>query len=519
MISPKDFGDQATKIAYLLQNLDTDGNLNNGIQLPNNKYLTQITKNSATIDSIDIDNIKNQLEALIPNANFPNISQEEALNNLNQYLHSLNSTNSNNTQPSVQNKQNIDQNTTTTTSTTTFQTSNLIDEVEKNGLLALVNKKLYVAYDDAFIPYSDDMGTMTITNDKITLNLQGGIYNSSIIAITKDYIKLQEDDGDIATISKLKLDKTQNLIILNDNDGLYIISTSQKAINNYVNNLKMKYPRTPIDPQTLKGIFLYNMEDNKYLWLAAKLEDNQATIYDIEDIGDAVIWDEEDSYENPNNVPIQYTSTNTLKYLDDGEWKENKVYQYHLANKTLDAIQLGALFDSINLFSVKLQNLGINEINFTKGNAYCELLWDECWIDKNAVAEIFSAFENLSGKYAIKKGTPKTPRYSKFSDYLKNGYIYDVDTIDKEMYYEINYIENGQFCYKELQTSNNDEELSQSCDDLTADEADSMVKIISEYDNGVLVEVNDHGLHYKQFFYNNKEDAKQEFQFLLPKYQ
>jgi len=283
-------------------------------------------------------------------------------------------------------------------------------------------------------------------------------------------------------------------------------------MDNFVKELNNKYKKVAIDPKTLEGEYLYNMDDDKYEWLAVKLGDNDATFYKVDDISGL---DDEDSYDYGWKEDVRYPGGNKFEYYDDGEWDKTEVYKYSLKNITLSSLDLGAMFDDIDILTAKLKNFGIDNIPFTKGNAYCNLLWEECWIDEDAMKEITNAFLNVNYKFANIKGSPRTPTYTKLSDYLKNKTYYCVRTEDIYIACKRWYINDDKYYFKEI-AHNTDEPLGINIHSVS--DVDKAVKILAEYDNGILVKISHDGYTYTVFFYNNEEDAKKVYYKLLPKY-
>jgi hypothetical protein len=96
VLSPYDItlnDNEAKDVAYILQNLDMDGNLNNGIQLPPQSALEHVIgyddgQYNADIEEIknELSIIKNNLKQIVENANFVDIDENQAKLNLDNYL-------------------------------------------------------------------------------------------------------------------------------------------------------------------------------------------------------------------------------------------------------------------------------------------------------------------------------------------------------------------------------------------------------------------------------------------------
>jgi hypothetical protein len=240
---------------------------------------------------------------------------------------------------------------------------------------------------------------------------------------------------------------------------------------------------------------------------ATKLTDNKMQYYDINDFEDNDMSNK--NYKFNYDKDIEYLDDNKLNY--DGE--DIEVYKTSLVGKNVSASILGDAFDNeimTNLF----KKLGVNYIEFNKGNAFC-LGNKICYVDEDAMKVLYSAVMTINNINAIKKGEAKAPKYSKISDYLKEKEYYNVDTESAYLDYEKNYINGDKVDVNEIETLNGtpwNQEMNLS-------DLDSAVKILSEYDNGILVEIIHDGFDFKQFLYNNEDDAKAEYDKLLPIYQ
>jgi len=484
LVTPYTFGDKAEDIAYVLQNLDTDGNVGNSIQLPKAKVLKE-TFYGSDFDTMKskLSDIKTEIKNSNSNVHFPDIDENKALSNMNNYL-------ANKTKDPF------------------------LKDVLKNGMSGLKNKTFYVSKQDDFT--GGDVGTVKFNDDNLLIKSDSGeTFKAEILESNKDYFRIKWSAGDEEKLSLLKI--VNNLIFIKkDNEGILILSSSKKAVENYEKELEKKYSKTAIDPKTLKGKYLYGMDDDKYQWRAVKLGDEIANMYIIDDIFDIDDLNNTDKYIDAGSENIQYPGGNKIENYDEGEWETYDVYKYSLADKDVNVYVLGGAFDSLNLFSQRFTRFNIDTIHFTKGNAYCNLIWDECWIDGDAIKELDSNIENIPAMYSIKKGEAKTPKYSNVSEYLKNGY-YRVYTDDSSVGYEEDYLKDDKYCYTEMASSTGD--TDSGCEEsVTSEVLNKATKIVAEYDNGVLVDVSHDGKHFQWFLYNNEEDAKKVYQTLLPKY-
>ncbi len=475
IVTPYTFGsDKVIYIAYVLQNLDSDGNLSNGIQLPSSDILNQV------INESDIELLKNNLDSIKialknkGNYKFPDISENEALNNLNNYL-------------------------------ATQTDDPLLKEVLTSGLLALKNKNLYFSYVEDLKVY----GPGNVSYSDNSIHYQMGEESDDVQVLEWNKTSIKTDEG---VIDLFKIDLKYNVLLINDNAGIYVISDKKENVENYKKSFNSLYSSEAVDPKTIKE-YLFGVDDDAYKWYAIKLNDTNLSIYKEYDIfsddltsGDNLVYD--------TSKDVKYPGGNKISIYDDGEWKTYDVYKFSLVNKKISVMVLGSMFDSVGPITNIFNKFNINAITFVKGNAYCSLLWNECWIDENALREIDSTFNNINYVYANIKGEPKAPEYSKISDYLKNQEYYSVYTEDTFIDYEKNWYDPDKgFCYQELQS--NGDELDSGC----VRDIDKYAKILKEYNNGILVEFKHDGIHYKTFLYNNEDDAKSVYERLLPKYQ
>ena len=91
---------------------------------------------------------------------------------------------------------------------------------------------------------------------------------------------------------------------------------------------------------------------------------------------------------NYNNGKINITGKNCDGYSDEDD--SNFVYKINLAGKT---------FDMNNFFNTTIVNVFeshfLNPFTFTKGTAYCTILWDDCWFDKDAMLDMLSKLQQI----------------------------------------------------------------------------------------------------------------------------
>ena len=394
---------------------------------------------------------------------------------------------------------------------TQIENNNIVESVLKDGIKGFENKTFYVSYIEDFWPDDRDVWKADIKDNNLTIITSYEKFSLKVYLNKYSLVSIHDDESSVDHL--LKTDIKNNLVFLWDESGISIVSSSKEAIENYVNNLKNEFPREEIDPKTLKGKYLYGLGDDKFEWYALKLDDEKITMYNMDDIFEL---DDEDNYKYPWTYNIEYLDNNKIKIYENEDEETCKVYKYDLSNKNIDVYLLGSALDSNRVFPQKWINFGIDSLKFTKGNAYCNLAWNECWFDADAIKEMNSNMLNVNDIYAMKKGEAKPPRYSKITDYLNSQPYYSVYTEYSFIDYEKDYISDDKLCYSEIK--NNSDNLDSGCG-LSFDEANDYFRVIAEYDNGIEVEVNYNGEHYKTFLYDNEADAKKAYQILLSRYE
>jgi len=505
-ITPYDFFNEKSEIAYVLQNLDTDGNLKNGIDLPDEDILKTVITTS-DVSNLDLYTLKNTLSFLRNNYRFLNISENEALTNLNDYLAFISN-------------------------------DKLIRDVLTKGLVALKGKMVYFAYKEDFL--INNRGTIGFYDNNWLVEFDDGrVKDIKVLSWNKNYVKTSSE-GEITNFI-LNIDIKNHLIFLFNDDGEIVISSSKKAIDRYIEKLNNTFQKIPVNPKMLKDIYLYGLDDNSYNWYAISLGESNLNLYYVDDI---LNLNDINNYKFLNSKWIEYLGGNKFKIENDEDeennsdieyiydnyyYEENNTYTYYqsenvedftrvfaypLAKKSVDIFTIGAALDSMKVFPYLFTKFGISSIYFKKGRFYCDLLWDECWMDKDAMNEITSNILNVNYLYALKKGVSLPPRYTKLSDYLKEKKYYVVYTDFDYVDYESWSRRGDKFVWKEIESS--DETPDSGEEDML--KIDNLTKILAEYENGILIEVNDSGKNYKIFLYNNKNDAERVYGILLKKY-
>jgi len=124
--------------------------------------------------------------------------------------------------------------------------------------------------------------------------------------------------------------------------------------------------------------------------IAIKIEGNEAKKYDEGELTTNLANNYADEQIDFKNGKFGFYDD------DDNEWKYHDVYKIPLNNKTISikTLESEEVFDNDGLYTYfKEHNLPTN-ITFTKGYIYCALLWDECWLDKDAMESLINNLQN-----------------------------------------------------------------------------------------------------------------------------
>jgi hypothetical protein len=488
LITPYDSGlDEAKKIVYVLQSLDTDGNATNDvIKLPDEKVLQDyLTANS--IDEVNVTDIKNKLKSKLK-VKFPDLNKSVAVENLNKYL----------------SKKTDDP---------------LIKDVLKKGLLGLQNKNIYYGHIDSF---DFDTGTVSFGNDSnMTFEFKGdntgdgddtsdGESGTATINSWGQNQLKETINNNSYTWNLLKVDVANNIIYVSDGDGIYVLASSKDKLNGFKN----KFTSSKVDAITLKNKYFYYIDSISNNIKAVKLTDNAVKYYNIdafEDDSNASESDNKQNYSLDDSDSISYSNGNIVS-----NGQTNEVRKISLAGKVFDSHVVGLAFDNLS-FTKLLNNLDLNNVKFTKGNVYC-LSEDKCYLDKDAMNDLYSAIMSSGEKLSIKKGSPKTPTYTKLSDYIKDkdkSYYEESHAIGWIDYDKIT-IDGSKFKFEEIDSLSGDKNTYSA----PVSEVDNVTKIIAEYDNGILVKFSTpNGISYTRFLFSNEDDVKKEYNYFLPFYQ
>jgi len=268
--------------------------------------------------------------------------------------------------------------------------------VDSNGFVKIDELDKKVLYLSEFTPFH----TPT-TLEMYRINLEKGkleLYNEDTKQWIDDGINLKKIDdytivlgGDVSL--KINFIKLPN--------GAYILANSSEAQN------QSYYIIASTDKKTLEDITqkelsksdavritnLDEIKHQKFYILDISNDYNLGvTAFSLEDNG--VIYK---YYSNGLNTNVTKTGEEQYKFengvfFDDYDsnnksWDKNFVYKIPLAGKTLDSKLLAQenMFDSDKLVNYLKDNNLPTTFKFNKGNIYCEMLWWQCWMDKDGI--------------------------------------------------------------------------------------------------------------------------------------
>ncbi len=386
LITPKSFGDatKAANLAYILQNLDTDGDATNDIiKLPPmdviKTYLSQLDikelklEDSTAVQAL-VTGLKTHITSQLDVA-LPDVDLQTALSNMEK---------------------------------------NIADAVKSayvKATPALIEGKNFHALvlNPAGLPSEEH--TIIFSNGRIKTD--GEQESSSTYEITKEgLIAIQWGDEEGNDYWKILQNKEGVLYIATDEmskdavlkwttPDLYL-STDVNKLNAIKQQILAAKKATKIDPRTLKEKMLYRFN---YWNDHAAIEAIQITQDDkIKHYYDSTAYDSmtmhEDSDSDTDSYTVSYTSDGKLQIVENGEEEEDSVYVYKidLSGKTYDlnTFLMMEFEDDDRFDSLKrdmTEHIG-SSVTFSKGAAYCTVLWDECWFDKDAMEDIISQANN-----------------------------------------------------------------------------------------------------------------------------
>jgi hypothetical protein len=369
-----------------------------------------------------------------------------------------------------------------------------VEDIKKNGLKGLQNRILYFGYIDDDMSF--DSGIVDFGNDnKKTITLKGKNGESGfadVIFWDKDKIYEIENDWGPHVWTLIDVDSEKNLILIAENwKNVYVFTPSKEALENY----KSKFNYSTVDISAINDKYFYYIDENDNI-KGIKVSNNTIEYYDIDDIEGDV--DEDGNYKLVKSISLNISGN---------------IRKISLANKIFSANTIGAMFDNAK-FIKWLKALGLEEIKFTQGNIYC--FNKKCYFDKAGIANLYSLIVSSPARMALKKGSPKTPTYTKLSEYLKSGEYYDVWVEPSNwIEYGYDYVEGTEIKWKDIYNTDNN---SNSVGELPISVLDPATKILAEYDNGFLVEMRHDEFDYKIFYYNNVDDAKKVYETLYLTY-
>jgi len=377
VVTPRNLGDEivATNVAYILQNLDTDGDATNDvIKLPDSKTLETILASyqiSDLKDPADIEakvrSIKEEVEAQL-NVDCPDVDFYEALSNMDQNLQGI------------------------------YKVSDLIGKsfvvIESEPLIggkigadeARLNSDgtLYVKafWGEESVPYEivrDDI-LYSIWDDgeyhdyKKILYISDGV--SAVCSFSSDH-ELSSEELDEAALSCSEIDS-------------YFVEDATKAneiLETLQSNAKLKTKTQITSFSDLQDQMFYQF--NGLLGVEAfKITDNDVTWYYADNSQLDNVVNESMSADSTLNDVASFQDNKILLSDREGEEWTNNVYKYSLSGVTITSQEFAeeTIFDDGGI----AYNLPNTTFSFTKGNMYCTMYYDECWLDQDAIVEVIN---------------------------------------------------------------------------------------------------------------------------------
>ena len=239
-----------------------------------------------------------------------------------------------------------------------------------------------------------------------TLNIDGGEETVQYTLTDKGLVKVDWEDNE-----------TEYWKIIEDVDGVLMLSTFNGTEEKALENMKVDlYASTDvskidtlfshfvsveqgqkIDPTTLKDKLLYlptYWNGELQLQGLKILSDNTIQLYglNLAYYLDNVVFDENMyAYNGSYEYKVSYPDGKIkIEGYNDSDDPEGYVYKYDLTGKTYRVADIwedyGENFDQIK--SAVEAEFGTN-ITFTSGAMYCPILWNQCWLDEDAINNIF----------------------------------------------------------------------------------------------------------------------------------
>ena len=380
VVTPKNFGSTtaAVNLAYILQNLDTDGDPTNGaIELPPLETLQQLFNdlNTTALNLEDNSSIQTTLTTLKTqieqdlNITLPDINITQALANMEQDIQeALQSSYVKATTSLIEGK------------TFTVLLVNRLDMPTEEHTVSLNSGILDV-----------DSGTETASYTITDTGLIKVTWSDSSI----EFWKIIENVDGVLMISSAN--ETETDALDNMSVDLYV-STDASKITTLHDHLVEIGGGQKIDPTTLEDKMLYQFGywNSGVTIQGIKIlsSTNQITLYGsdlVDSINDSTMWPIDGNYTYNVSYPNGKLKISGHDNGGDEEGFEGDVYKFDLAGKTYPIVDmLDQYYGNIDAFkSAAVAEFGI-EITFTKGAMYCPVLWNICWFDENAMNDILS---------------------------------------------------------------------------------------------------------------------------------
>ena len=359
VVTPYELSTHPEYIAYLLQNLDSDGNLGNGIQIPQDLP-------SVDVDLNDLTSIENALktikDSLKDKYTFPDISLDEAKSNLEKDTLAV-------AYEKIDNLNNkifyVDRFTPfgTPIEAPYFEVKLDLD----NGRFGVYDPNKKEWFEGDYIEKYDDFTLKTIDKD----DPNDIVYNR--------FYKI--DGGYLVMVVDINTKETKNdyVVLMNDLNSLEKITNVYTKTSNAtrvtdekeINQVFYKLDISSNGNLSTQAVFFDNGVAKKYY------EDGNLTV-DVSNNYD------DDEYKFENGIFYNYS--------DEDGWEPMYVYKIPLKDKTLDINLLASenVFDNEDLVEYFSEHNLPMTYTFTKGYLYCTMLWWNCWFDKDGYEDLIS---------------------------------------------------------------------------------------------------------------------------------